>query len=327
MGRLPQVEPNTPLVSSSISPRDTSPKPRRSRQRIAPVTHFELLPVDVRAVRDYGPQAQPEHLKQTRRGHVQMFSPKSAARLTRTARNACPALVSQFCLTYHQANPDGRTTKDHLDAWLKVLRRAAPLVGYLWILEFQTRGVPHFHVWLTCPFSEDLWQRMGAAWNRIAEPDSAEHLKWHTEARLNRFTGKVERCFMPWEMNGAGYLRKYMSKEAQKCVPEGFEGVGRFWGCTRDLVPPAMKVETEDLPVPVQDFTRTLSKWVEARRRRGADVARKIAKEKGRKYNKVRLRPTARGSDQSSWLNNATPAFLELAEKLYKIGREQHGKG
>jgi hypothetical protein len=267
-------------------------------------------------VRDYGPQPEPEHLRHTRRGEVAMFSPASAARLTRTARNAFPALISQFCLTYHHSTPDGPTAKKHLDSWLKVLRRAAPGVGYLWILEFQTRGAPHFHVWLTAPYSEALWKRLGAAWNRLAEPSSSEHLWWHTEERYDPSTRRLQRSFMPWDMKGAGYLRKYMSKEAQKCVPDGFGWCGRFWGCTRGLVPDPVEIDAGDLPVPVTDLTRTLSKYVEARRRRGAAVARKIAEEKGRTYQPVKLRPTARASRSSGWLNNASPALLQLLDRL-----------
>lgn len=286
------------------------------RKRLPSPTRLELLPADVRVVRDYGPQSQPEHLRDVRRGEVQMFSPRSASRLTRMARNASPALVSQFCLTYHGANPDGETAKKHLDAWLKVLRRAAPGAGYMWILEFQTRGVPHFHVWLTVPFSVDLWKRLGAAWNRIAEPTSPQHLWWHTEERLDVRMGKVQRSMLDWDMKGAGYLRKYMSKEAQKCVPGGFGWVGRFWGCSRGLVPDPVTIEAEDLTAPIENVTRTVSKWVEARRRRGAAVGRKIAAERGREYQAMKLRPTARASRDSGWLNNAAPALLQLLDRL-----------
>ncbi len=134
--------------------------------------------------------------------------------------------------------------------------------------------------------------------------------------RLNRKTGKIEQSFMPWEMKGAGYLRKYMSKEAQKCVPDGFGFVGRFWGCTRDLVPEPIEIPAEDLPVPIEDITRTLSKWVESRRKRGAAVGRKIAKDKGWKYRAVKLRPTVRAQSTSGWLNNAAPAFWVLVKHL-----------
>lgn len=294
----------------SISHRSGDP-----RKRLPTPDRLELLPSDVRVVRDLGPQPQPAHLRDCRRGEVQMFSARSASRLTRTARNASPALVSQFCLTYHQANPDGATAKKHLDTWLKAVRRAVPGAGYLWILEFQTRGVPHFHVWLTVPFSEVTWKRLGAAWNRIAEPTSPEHLWWHTEERPGP-RGKPQRSMLAWDMKGAGYLRKYMSKEAQKCVPGGFGWVGRFWGCSRDLVPEPITIEAADLTAPIEDVTRTMSKWVEARRRRGAQVARKIAEDRGKTYKRVKCRPTARASGMSGWLNNATPALLQLLDRL-----------
>lgn len=315
---FPLAADQAPLVSRCISHRTGA----TSKRLPLPVA-FELLPVDVRVVRESSGE-QPEHLKDVKRGQVQMFSAASASRLTRTARNAMPALVSQFCLTYHQSNPDGAAAKKHLDAWLKVLRRAAPGVGYLWILEFQTRGVPHFHVWLTVPFSEALWKRLGAAWNRIAEPESLHHLWWHTDERPGT-SGRPQRSFIDWDMKGAGYLRKYMSKAAQKCVPEEFGWVGRFWGCTRALVPEADVIPAEDVP-DVVDLTRQLSRYVEARRRRGAQVARKIAEEKGLTYQPVNLRPTARSQPRSSWLNNSTPAFFKLlryqdAQELEELKR------
>jgi hypothetical protein len=68
---------------------------------------------------------------------------------------------------------------------------------------------------------------MAGKWNEIAEPKSEEHLKVHLH----------KKNFIPWEMRSAGYLCKYLDKEHQKRVPEGFEGVGRFWGCSRGLVP------------------------------------------------------------------------------------------
>ena len=306
MACLPQVEQDAPLVSTSISHR-----PSKSRGRLPRPTGIELLPFDALVKRDFGPQPQPPHLQGLTRGNIEIFSGHSASRLVQTASNAMPQLVSQFCLTYHEASPDGPTCKKHLDAWLKALKRASPGVGYLWILEFQTRGVPHFHVWLTEPYSEKLWKCLGAAWNRIAEPGSEKHLWWHTEARVDPATGKLQRSYMAWEMKGAGYLRKYMSKKAQKAVPEGFKP-GRFWGSTRDLVPDAIKFAPEDLPAPIEDITRILSKWKESKRRRAASMGRKIAKDKGRKHQAVKLRPTARGVSTSARLNGAAMAFWEL---------------
>ena len=310
-----------PLVSCSISHRPNQAKAQSletkpPKRKLKKPDYIEVLPADVRVVRDYGPQPQPEHLKDCTRGEIEIFSPKSASRLTRLARNASPALVSQFCLTYHQRNPDGETAKRHLDAWLKCFRRACPAAGYLWILEFQSRGVPHFHVWLTVPYSVDLWKRLGAAWNRIAEPESPEHLWWHTEERTDPKTGKVQRSMLDWDMKGAGYLRKYMSKEAQKCVPAGFGWCGRFWGATRGLVPDPVVFTEDDLPGEITDITRTISKWSEARRKRGAKFARERAEKRGKKYTALKLRPTARSLATSAWVNNASDALLQYLAHL-----------
>ena len=301
-----------PLVTSCISHRAKAKAARRPRPAFRPITHFEVLPADVRVCRDYGPQSQPAHLVNAPRGVVQMFSPSSAARLTKAARNAMPALVTQFCLTYHSGTPDGRSCKLHLDTWLKALRRLVPGVGYLWILEFQSRGTPHFHVWLTCPFSEELWKHLGEAWNRIAEPSSTEHLWWHSKARVDPRTGREQRSCIPWEMKTAGYLRKYMSKEAQKSVPADFVGVGRFWGSSRGMVPAPMIVEVTELGAPLEDVTRTICKFQEAARRRASTRSRKAAELKGKNYRAFVHHKTPRGTDQSGWLNNASSAFLGL---------------
>ena len=107
-----------------------------------------------------------------------------------------------------------------------------------------------------------------------------------------------------------------MSKAAQKCVPDRFGWVGRFWGASRGLVPEPITLEAGDLTAPIEDVTRTVSKWVEARRRRGAAVGRKIAEDRGREYQVIKLRPTARATRSSGWLNNATPALWAILERL-----------
>lgn len=273
-------------------------------ERFPSVAAFEVYPADVRLLRP-GSGVQPDHLKDLKRGEVSGFSSASARRLAQTARNAFPALVSQFVLTYHESNPDGVTAKRHLDSWLKALKRAAPGVGYLWVLEFQTRGVPHFHVWVTCEWSEALWKRLGAAWNRIAEPDSPEHLWWHTEPRCER--GKVQMAYIPWDMGNGNYLTKYLDKQAQKAVPEGFGWAGRWWGSSRGLVPAPVVYEAEELGEALPDVTRQVSRWLEKQRRR-ADIRRARA---GRRR-RVKFAAVPRASRRSARIKCGAEVFLRL---------------
>jgi hypothetical protein len=183
-------------------------------------------------------KGKPSEIPPSRRSEISSFSQSSKSRLKFTAANAFPELISQFAMTYHHTSPDGRTIKQHLDTFLKSLRRKFPDVRYLWILEFQTRNTPHFHLFLSLPHgTASLHSFMAEKWHSIAEPDSPEHLKFH----------RHKKNFIPWDMGSAGYLCKYLDKEAQKAVPVGYTGVGRFWGNTRGLVPDSITVQMEDI--------------------------------------------------------------------------------
>lgn len=190
---------------------------------------LKLYPVSVKIVRNQGFRFKGGG----KRGEIKSFSWGSKARLRFTAVNAFPPLISQFGMTYHQRNPDGREVKKDLYDFLKRLSRKYPEAKYLWILEFQKRAVVHFHMWLTLPVSRGLHEFLANTWHEIAEPESDYHLWWHLR---DGSEDPKENNFIPWEMRGAGYLCKYLDKERQKMVPEGFVGVGRFWGCSKGLV-------------------------------------------------------------------------------------------
>lgn len=217
-----------PLVNTLIS--------HHSQSRKNPVKSLLVWPRAVKLVRDF--QGKPSDIPPACRSEISSFSQASKSRLKFTAANAFPELISQFAMTYHHAQPDGRTIKHHLDTFLKSLRHRFPNVRYLWILEFQTRNTPHFHLFLSLPHgTASLHTFMAEKWHSIAEPESPQHLKFHAH----------KKNFIPWDMGSAGYLCKYLDKEAQKAVPIGYTGVGRFWGNTRGLVPAAIEVEMSDI--------------------------------------------------------------------------------
>lgn len=172
------------------------------------------------------------------RSDIEGFSDASRRRLRFLAGNTSTRLISQFCLTYHQSIPDGTTIKNHLNAWLVNLRRRFPEVGYLWVLEFQTRGIPHFHVWLNLAHDlPGLRNILAKSWNRIAEPGNETHFQFHNH----------KKNFIAWEMYNASYACKYLDKQGQKAVPEGFASVGRFWGNSRGLLAIPEEFSREDI--------------------------------------------------------------------------------
>ncbi|MCJ7789667.1 MAG: hypothetical protein MUP69_05710 [Candidatus Atribacteria bacterium] len=212
----PRKDPGgSPLVTTHISEQNGQPSFNLYK--------FELYSCSLKILRPGG------HVisKRGKRREISSFSWASKRRLRFIAANAQPGLISHFGMTYHHRIPSGREVKKNLHTFLISLKRAYPGIGYLWILEFQKRGTVHFHLWLTLPVGYGLHQFMAGRWNDIVEPESEEHLKFHIH----------EKNLIPWEMRSAGYLSKYLDKEHQKRVPEGFEKVGRFWGCSRGLVP------------------------------------------------------------------------------------------
>jgi hypothetical protein len=147
-------------------------------------------------------------------------------------------------LTYPAVYPcDGRRVKKHLHAFLIWLKYDTRGTGYLWFLEFQKRGAPHIHILLDFPFpsvrgdAAALRFRVSASWYRIVDSGDRRHLAAGTRVERIR---KAE--------GGARYATKYAFKCEQKQVPEPYQNVGRFWGCSRDIAPkPRFEAEcTED---------------------------------------------------------------------------------
>ena len=196
-----------------------------------------LYPSSVKVLRPKYTSAKPDNSPVARSG-IEGFSDSSRRRLRFLAGNTSTPLISQFCLTYHKTCPDGLTVKKHLNSWLTRLRTRFPEVAYLWVLEFQTRGVPHFHVWLN--MSADLpglRNILAKSWNKIAEPDNETHFKFHNH----------KSNFIPWEMYNPSYACKYLDKQSQKSVPDGFTGCGRFWGNSRELLATPTEIFPSDL--------------------------------------------------------------------------------
>jgi hypothetical protein len=166
------------------------------------------------------------------------FSSKSRSRLRFQAMNAFPHLVSQLGLTYHNQWPtDGRECKRHLNLFLTHARKLLPEVNYLWIMEFQKRNAPHFHVFLTIPPDADLHFKLASIWTNITSPNDKQALDFHCHPDN----------WILWIMNKANYLTKYLDKDAQKSIPHGYFNFGRFWGASRNLVSPPIVIDLNEL--------------------------------------------------------------------------------
>ena len=187
------------------------------------------------------------------RGNITMLSKKSRQRLAFIANNTRIAFRTMVTLTYpKEYTTDGKEVKKHLNTFLVWARRYFVSPSYLWFLEFQKRGAPHIHLLIDTPLSQDKAQRL----NTYAEVS----VKWYNtvgsgdDKHLLAGT-RVERIRLP--DGAARYCLKYAYKTKQKCVPEPYRNVGRFWGCSRDVTP----AETRIWPMDEMSVRAVLSGW------------------------------------------------------------------
>jgi hypothetical protein len=165
------------------------------------------------------------------RGEIKGFSRGSRRRLMQTiARVRRDAELPNFVtLTYPNQFPDPKESKRDLKVFCQRLERAFPSLGYIWKLEPQERGAPHYHM-LTwgVPF-EGVAPFVPFAWNEIAGRGDPYHLPFHLGllpdsklcvSKVNSFRGV-------WS-----YASKYLGKTFEVAGWNEKE-TGRFWGVGR----------------------------------------------------------------------------------------------
>ncbi len=94
----------------------------------------------------------------------------------------------------------------------------------MWWLEFQERGAPHIHLITTCPVPGLTY--VSPLWYHIVGSGDKRHLKSGTQVRP--FYG---------DKSGQEIAEIYASKKDQSPPPD-YSKVGRYWGCSRDLIKP-----------------------------------------------------------------------------------------
>lgn len=179
------------------------------------------------------------------RGEVNGFSYKSRRRCRLVLRNIARHMAYTFGLTYPADFPvDGRRVKENLCALLEWFRRRK--LGYFWIIEFQERGAPHFHGFLTGLVSHGDLSR---AWNRIIAADRPEYLGDPAALQHGVYVAPIDN-----QGKLASYFTEYMKKLEQKRVPMQYQNVGRFWGFTRSL----LSVQVQSVPGDYRELSRLL---------------------------------------------------------------------
>jgi hypothetical protein len=284
------VVPDVPLVSSPISEH----------------SGFEVFPVSVKIVRPFTGKAP---TAPDRSGTLlQGFSRKSKSRLRFLAANCADQLISQFCMTYGDVWPlNGRSLKADLHKFLVYLKRSFPHSEYLWIAEFQTRGCPHFHLFTNIEVNQVNHQELTRIWHQVAGYGQDKHLRVHGH----------KSNFIPWKMLTGSYLCKYLDKEHQKAIPQGFQSFGRWWGNARTLKPSSTWISLEEIEQQLaQDICNTETGEVQEE----INPTRYLLRTLGRYHERKNRRSWFRKvHDRSQTLLTGAQVFHQTLEYLHKL--------
>lgn len=192
-----------------------------------------------------------------RRGIYEM-SKKSKLKLSHIVNNSEVRFTSMLTLTWGDFLPpvNGRELKRQLHVYLKAFRKRYKTPEYLWFLEFQRSGKPHIHILTTIePAKNDLiwhsdkWARISVkdAWARLNSITDQDYKIIHPidvgvmldeEEKSRAFNGHLKVWEKFRKRDGAfHYVLKYATKSVQKLVPVNYSNVGRFWGCSENVLP------------------------------------------------------------------------------------------
>jgi len=165
------------------------------------------------------------------RGDVKTFSASSRKRLLRIFSRiqiSCYQKMYFVTLTYHEAWREASfAPASDLNVFLQSLRDKYDNFDYIWRLEFQKRGAPHYHLIImfrkerSVPTYANFLKYCISSWHRTADPDSKDHAAYGvTGAPLNDYR------------QAFSYCSKYSAKEE---TPNGCEYSGRRWGTSVGL--------------------------------------------------------------------------------------------
>jgi len=139
-------------------------------------------------------------------------------------------LASFITLTFGRKFPCDQEAKRLLDIWLKRFRRYVhkrQLTGkdkifgfhYLWVMEVQERGAPHFHI-LTPHYA---WKEfINSSWNEVIRENFYKPMGFEPQTVYPEIAAVKK--------NIAGYMTKYMSKSEKSGKTAGKRAMkGRIW--------------------------------------------------------------------------------------------------
>lgn len=156
--------------------------------------------------------------------------------------------IRELTLTYPAIYPkDGVVLKEQLHAFSKRLQRFCVSYGelaFIWKMEFQKRGAPHFHLIIITRFPIPIkvlrewalksWSDYIGKWilslNEYTQEEKEAAIQKHRKAGIEADQVRKSKhglvCYLAWYLG----KMKGKAKEHQHEIPEEFKNAGRWWG-------------------------------------------------------------------------------------------------
>lgn len=166
-------------------------------------------------------------------------------------------------LTYPDRFPDVKDAKRDLKVFIQRLERRFPQAGYIWKLEPQERGAPHYHMLVWGVETSLLLRWVVDSWFEIAGQGDINHKLFHS-GKLKGSKPCVEKV-RTWR-GVWSYASKYLGKTFE--VAEwGKKWTGRFWGAgSREFIPFGEEREIDVNLGTVYSFMRYQRRFARLRR-------------------------------------------------------------
>lgn len=196
--------------------------------------------------------------EKTKRGDVQIFSRKSRRKLFNYILKLENRSGYYFVtLTYPKEYDENyQTWKKQLHQLYSSLQYHYPEMGFLWKLEFQKRGAPHFHLLMfvpSMPPRTELRELIRNSWYRIVGIKSKGFRYWGTDVKEVK------------DIKSSGfYLAMYQCKDQYQRTDIK---TGRMWGIYgRNKMPMSEQGTVQLTDNKYKLLKRTCRKWVEKQR-------------------------------------------------------------
>jgi hypothetical protein len=169
--------------------------------------------------------------KRKPRGKISHFSKRARFRLfaiLSMIRNDLDVRPIFVTLTYHYGHHNKeKNTKSQLHNFLVQLRNFDPKVQFIWRIELQKRGAPHYHL-IVFPGENSYYQNptsynitISKIWHNLADPMSLKHKEYG--CLVKEIRSYREACI---------YMSKYVAKPPTE---ESDLVKGKHWGNSRNL--------------------------------------------------------------------------------------------